>query len=99
MIPTPGAKTSKQVPQLEKEALRSVESLAPTVKAFVADAGDVLHASAFSFPAATAKGIPAATALSTALFSVVDLPPPKDMDATAGFLALAVTQLIPLITP
>jgi hypothetical protein len=45
---TPGAKMSTEAPQLEKLALRSLRaSMAPTVMALGADAGDVLAASCY----------------------------------------------------
>ena len=53
---------------MEKEALLSFWSVAPTVIADLADAGDELHASSDSFPAATTTMIPAFVALSTASF-------------------------------
>jgi hypothetical protein len=42
---TPGAKMSTTVPKFEKEAFASAESIAPTVIADGADAGEVLRAS------------------------------------------------------
>lgn len=45
---TPGAKTSREAPKLENEARVSVElSIAPTVMALGAEAGEVLFASTF----------------------------------------------------
>jgi hypothetical protein len=41
---TPGANRSRQDPKLEKTARVSLESVAPTVRAAGADAGDELHA-------------------------------------------------------
>jgi hypothetical protein len=64
---TPGAKISTHVPKLEKDALESSLPVAPTVIAFVAEAGDVKQAFAFEFPPATTMTTPAATALFTAL--------------------------------
>jgi hypothetical protein len=63
---TPGAKISTQDPKLEKPALVSLLSVAATVMALVAEAGDVVQAFTFEFPAATTTVIPAAIALSTA---------------------------------
>ena len=51
-------------------------SVAPTVIAFTADAGDLVHASARSFPAATTAVMPALTTRSIASLSESDLPPP-----------------------
>lgn len=63
----------------------------PTVMAFWAEAGDLSHASLFSFPAATETTTPASCAAVTALFITVDRPPPRDMVMTdaAGLLANA----------
>lgn len=98
-ISTPGAKRSTQDPQLEKDALLSFWSLAATVTAPRVLAGEVLHASWSSLPAAMEKGIPAARALSTAWFWVTLRAPPKDILPTAGLTAFRVTQSIPAITP
>jgi hypothetical protein len=60
VIETPGAKMSTQVPKFENDARLSEESLAATVSAEGVRAGDVLHASAFELPAATATVTPSA---------------------------------------
>jgi hypothetical protein len=65
IMPTPGAKMLMHVPKLEKDALESSLTVAPTVIAFIAEAGDVKQASAFEFPPATTMTTPAATALFT----------------------------------
>jgi hypothetical protein len=84
VIPTPGAKISKHVPKLLKDARLSVESVAPTVIALGALEGDDEHAFALLFPAATATTTPSATRAATALLSAAENPPPKLMFATAG---------------
>lgn len=61
----PGAKMSRQLPQLENEERASVEVVEPTVIAFGAEAGEDWQASAFSLPAATTKLIPSLIALCT----------------------------------
>jgi hypothetical protein len=63
---TPGAKMSRHVPKLEKDARASFVPVAPTVMALAAEAGDLPQASSFPFPAETATMTPAATALFTA---------------------------------
>jgi len=76
VISDPGAFTSTHVPKLEKEDRESITVVAPTVMALIADAGDFVHASVRSFPAATTTVIPELTSLSTASFKDVDLFPP-----------------------
>ena len=76
MISDPGALISTHVPKLEYEARESIAVVAPTVMAFTADAGDLVHALVRSFPAATTTVIPALTSLSTASFKELDLLPP-----------------------
>ena len=51
-------------------------SVAPTVIALNAEAGDLVHASVRSFPAATTTVIPSLTKRSMASLSATDLPPP-----------------------
>jgi hypothetical protein len=80
----PGAKMSRQLPQFEKDERASDDGVEPTVMASATRDGDELHASALLLPAATANGTPAFTALRTALSSVLEIPPPSDMFATAG---------------
>ena len=60
-------------------------------------AGEKSQASALLLPEATETVIPAWTMLLTARSMDRDEPPPRDMEATAGILALAVTQSIPAI--
>jgi len=95
VMSSPGAKTSTQVPKLEKEERRSSSSVplwatvvAPTVMAGPAlpptPPGDPVHASALEFPAAKMKDTPPVTAALTALSRAVDFPPPRDMLALEG---------------
>mmetsp|Transcript_5690 Transcript_5690/g.11853 ORF Transcript_5690/g.11853 Transcript_5690/m.11853 type:complete len:233 (+) Transcript_5690:545-1243(+) len=101
VIPSPGAKMSTHVPQLLKSARRSFSVLAPTVIASAADAGEVLQAFWFSFPAATTTMIPASTAALTTLFSFCEKPPPRDMlitDLVPRDLWRVTTQLIAAMT-
>src|SRR5262245_57066743 len=95
----PGAKMSTHPPKLENEARASVLVVAPTVMASAARAGEVLHASLLSLPAAIAYTTPAATERRTASSSARSAPPPRLMLATAGFVWLAVTQSMPATTP
>src|SRR5947207_3470668 len=99
VMPTPGANRSTHCPQLENVAFVSVLSEAATVNAAGALAGDTLHASLLSFPAATTNVTPDLLALSTASLSVTLFPLRRLMLATAGLTALAVTQSMPAITP
>src|SRR6266571_3461828 len=94
----PGAYASTQVPQFEYDAFASVFSEAATVNTPLAPAGDELHASALSFPAATARNTPEFQRFVTAVLSAAELPPPSDMLATAGLSWFAVTQSTPAIT-
>lgn len=82
VMPLPGAKISTQIPQLENDDRSSMLVVDPTVMASEAEAGDVVQASAFSLPAATANGMPDATAELTASLRAVLTPPPRDMLAT-----------------
>lgn len=76
-----------------KEALLSLESVAPTVMALGTKAGEKLHALLFSLPAATTTTTPALTAASMAFLYVDDVPgPPRLMLATAGFGPEVTTQ-------
>src|SRR2546425_917656 len=82
---TPGAKISTHGPKLENDAMLSLMSVAPTVSASGALAGEVLQASgAPELPAATAYTTPAAIEFSTAGFSGWRIPPPGFMWATDG---------------
>ncbi len=63
-----------------------------------AAAGDWLHASAELLPADTAYVTPARIEFSTAVLSAAEKPPPRLMLATAGFVALRVTQSTPAST-
>jgi len=73
---------------LLKEDRESLESVDPTVIAEGTKAGEKLHASEFSFPAATTTVIPASTARFTAASSTFDPPlPPRLMLITAGLVA------------
>src|SRR5688500_4360655 len=59
-MPAPGAYRSTQGPKLEKEACRSEESLAATVKTSGTRAGELSQASTMELPAATATETPSA---------------------------------------
>src|SRR3977135_1554757 len=78
-------------------------SVAPTVMALAALAGEKVQASAVLLPAAMAYTTPAALELSTAWLSAVDSPPPRLMFAADGTDGVAffcaVTQSMPAITP
>src|SRR5437762_5688892 len=97
---TPGAKTSTQLPKLEKDARKSLSSLAPTTSASVTSAGEPVQALTLLLPAAMEYVMPAAmeffTAVSTAV--LMNWSKPRLMFATAGFWALAVTQSMPPTT-
>jgi len=82
VMAVPGAYRSRQEPQLLNEDRMSAESEAPTVMAEGAEAGDVLHASEFSLPAATATIIPAARMEAMPRFIEDENPPPIDILAT-----------------
>jgi hypothetical protein len=83
----PGAKMSTQAPKLEKDALASISSVAPTVIAPVAEDGESKQASAPEFPAATTMTTPAATALLTAvLMDSITVPALRLRFATAPLL-------------
>ena len=58
-----------------------------------------MHAFVLSLPAATTKVIPAAMERWMAASNEADAPPPRLIFATAGKMALAVTQSMPAITP
>ena len=75
--------------------MASVFSDAATVNAPLALAGEAWHASALSFPAATATNTPAFHRLVVASFSAWESPPPSDMFATAGLAWFCRTQSIP----
>jgi hypothetical protein len=96
----PGAKMSTHAPKLEKYALESSVPVAPTVIAFVAEAGDVKQASAFEFPPATTMTTPAATALFTAVLKdSITTGAPRLRFATAPWgRGRPTTQSIPAIT-
>ena len=83
-VPTPGAQMSRQEPKLEKLAFASVMSVAPTVIADAARAGEKSHALLLEFPAATTTTIPSATAAATASSVALFAPPPRLMFITAG---------------
>jgi len=70
---------------LLKEDLESLESVDPTVIAEGTKAGEKLHASEFSFPAATTTVSPLLEAMSMARVYAEERPgPPKLMLTTAG---------------
>src|SRR5690606_3768060 len=95
----PGAKRSRQLPQLEKLDRASLLVVEPTVMAAAARAGEVLQAFWFSLPAATTTVTPALTMRFTAESMAEEAPPPRLMFATAGRVALFATQSIPAMTP
>src|SRR5262249_1940323 len=104
VIPTPGAKMSRQVPKLENDAFWSLLWVAPTVIAAGTRAGEVLQASCglpkmSPLPAAIPYVTPEAMEFETALSSVASAPPPRLMFATAGLTACWVTQSTPAVTP
>jgi len=76
---------------LEKELRESELVLDATVIASGALAGDRLHASVLSFPAATANTIPLLAALWTAAFNDEFVPPLRLMFATEGPEAVPAT--------
>ena len=76
MIATPGALISTQLPQFEKYAFASAIVVAPTVIAVGALAGDALHASILSLPAAATTVIPELVSLRIASFNEADALPP-----------------------
>ena len=85
-------------PKLEKSALASPMLVAPTVMTEGAEAGEVVLASARSFPAATTVVTPEATRLVAASLTAIEISPPTLMEATEGrplFLAAPATQSIP----
>jgi hypothetical protein len=87
VISEPGAKTSTQLPKLLKEDRASVFVVEPTVRATGILAGEVPHAFALEFPAATTTETFAATAFSTALVSnAEDSAIPRLMLMTQGLL-------------
>src|SRR2546428_13448027 len=95
LMADPGAYASTQIPQFEYDAFASVFSEAATVNTPLAPAGDELHASALSFPPATARNTPQFPRFVTAVLSAAELPPPSDTLATAGLSWFAVTQSTP----
>src|SRR2546427_13257534 len=98
LMADPGAYASTQIPQFEYDAFASVFSEAATVNTPLAPAGDELHASALSFPAATARNTPEFQRFVTAVLSAAQPPPPSDMLATAGLWWFAVPQSTPAVT-
>ena len=97
---TPGAITSTHEPTLENDASRSVRSLAATVMADGARAGEDEQASALLLPAATATETPSAVRRAIAWSVAVLAAPPRLMFTTAGWPAWcwATTQSMPAIT-
>jgi hypothetical protein len=76
VIPEPGAKISTHLPWFEKPAGASAGVVAPTVIALGALAGERVHASVDSFPAAATTVIPAFVSRKIAEFSDADAGPP-----------------------
>ena len=83
VIPAPGAKISTQLPKLENDARASRIVVAPTVIADGALAGDRVHASVDSFPAAATTVIPALVRRRIASLIEVDAAPPIERLRTA----------------
>ena len=83
-MPTPIAKIFTHLPWFENEAILPRALRAPTVIAFDALAGDLMHASSSLFPAATVTGIPLSTILLTASLAVAEKPWLMEILATAG---------------
>src|SRR5690348_13990142 len=79
---TPGAQASTHGPQFENVAFLSVLSLAATVNAAGARAGEKSQALLLLLPAATATNTPDSIRWCTASSSACVLPPPSDMFAT-----------------
>jgi len=84
---------------LEKEERASVLVVDPTVIALGSEAGDLVQALVFSFPAATTTVMPASTAFAIAELRAELKSPPRDMLATHSPEQLSTTQLTPLMTP
>src|SRR5687767_15163107 len=87
VMATPGAKRSTHDPKFENVARVSDWSVAPTVMASGARAGENVHASPFALPAATTTVMPARVILATAESSAALPDPPSDMFTTAGAAA------------
>src|SRR5262245_42915257 len=92
LIDEPGAYRSTQAPKFENDDFASEMVDEATVVVFAALAGDVLHASWFSFPAATATKMPDEARLFTAELSDEENPPPRLMLATAGLMPFVASQ-------
>src|SRR2546428_12024406 len=83
LMADPGAYASTQIPQFEYEAFASVFSEAATVNTPLAPAGDEVHPSALSFPAAPARDTPPVQRVVTAALSAAAPPPPRGLLGTA----------------
>ena len=81
---TPGANTSTHGPKLENEATWSAVVEAPTVRASGADAGERVHASVPSLPAATVTTMPRACNAATIRFVSSCRPDVSESDTTLG---------------
>src|SRR5690242_21479744 len=81
---TPGANMSTQLPTSENVARASLRSLAATVSAAGARAGERVQASTESLPAATATVTPSSTSAVTAASRLLFADPLRLMFATAG---------------
>ena len=94
-IRAPGANRSRQLPQFENDARASALSEAPTVMPAGSRAGDDVHASRLSLPAASTYVTPELIERCTASSSDAEAEPPRLMLTTAGLTALRVTQSTP----
>ena len=102
-MPDPGAKMSTHLPWFEKEAGVSRVVVAPTVIALGALAGERVHASVDSLPAAATTVMPAFVKRKIAEFKAADADPPILKFKTAcvfgfGFSGLKI-QSSAAITP
>ena len=99
VIPSPGANRSTTEPKFENQAIESLISEAPTVKAAATCAGEKLPASLLLFPAATATLTPVLIVPSKALSIEKLTGPPMLMFATAGVDGFALCALATKFNP
>src|SRR5688500_19416334 len=84
VIDEPGALMSTHDPQFENDDFASLIVVEPTVIAEAARAGDRVHASVFSLPAATTNVTPSAVAVPAAPPLPTDAGPPALLFTTAA---------------